>query len=58
MDIIESGRDDAEEQLRDLLDAGLADLREKRYRPAEDVFFDIERKFGLTEIAYRSNDKD
>ena len=38
------------QELYRLLDEGLADMKAGRHRPAEDVFRDIERKFGFGEV--------
>ena len=40
------GRD----ELHRLLDVGLADKKAGRYRPAPDVFRDIEKEFGFGEV--------
>lgn len=37
-------------ELHRLLDEGLEDMYQKKYRTAEDVFSDVERKFGFDEI--------
>ena len=38
------------EELNHLLDEGLADKAAGNYRPAADVFRDIEEKYGLSEV--------
>ena len=43
-------------ELRNMIDKGIEDMEEGRYRPATDVFNDLAKEFGFDKVQNRNDD--